>query len=512
MKRVLIALASAAVLATGFVAAQTPAASKTLDIYVIDVEGGKADLWVAPDGTTVLTDTGSPGDRDVSRIMDTINAAGVKKIDYLISTHYHVDHVGGLKDLVTKIPVVTFMDHGPTVEDGAEGHQREQVANFQHDYADIYNKAKHVVLKPGDRVPVPGLDWRIVTSAGQVIKTPLAGGGKPTAECAGLTRPTITRDPENAQSVGFVVQYGGFRLADLADGTADLEYDVVCPSNVIGTVDMFFADNHGLNVADSPVFVHAIQPRVAVVQNSAGKGASVEMFQSMRSTPSLEDVWQLHWGNAAGDEWNSPGVFIANGVDAAAIATSLTAPPRGGGPGGGGGGGGRQGGGAPGAGGPGAAAAPGAGAPAGGAAPQAGAGGGGRGGNAPGGGAAAGPGAGAPGGGAPGAGGAAGAPGGGRAGGGGGGAAAHTPAYSIKVSVQADGSYTVTNTRPVTRVVQAALYATGAAPTPPAPAPYSKTYQARGVATMPATAASKAAAPKAGTTKAAAPTAAPAKK
>src|SRR5689334_13292710 len=154
MKRVLIGLASAAALATGIVAAQTPSASKTLDIYVIDVEGGKADLWVAPDGTTVLTDTGSPGDRDVSRIMDTINAAGVKKIDYLISTHYHVDHVGGLKDLVTKIPVGTFMDHGPTVEDGVDGHQREQVANFQKDYADIYNKAKHVVLKPGDRVPV----------------------------------------------------------------------------------------------------------------------------------------------------------------------------------------------------------------------------------------------------------------------------------------------------------------------------------------------------------------------
>src|SRR5579871_3093669 len=121
MKRACLAVASALALAIGL-SAQTRPAAKPLEIYVIDVEGGKADLWVAPDGTTVITDTGSPGDRDVSRIMDTINMAGVKKIDYLISTHYHVDHVGGLKDLVTKIPVTTFVDHGPTVEDGAEGH------------------------------------------------------------------------------------------------------------------------------------------------------------------------------------------------------------------------------------------------------------------------------------------------------------------------------------------------------------------------------------------------------
>src|SRR5437773_6207114 len=136
MKLTLFAVASALALAAGL-AAQTRPAAKPLEIYVTDVEGGKNDLWVTPSGQTVLIDSGSPCARDVDRIMEVINAAGVKQIDYMITTHYHIDHVGGLQELVKRIPVAHFMDHGPTVEDGVEGHQREQVAGFQAAYAEI---------------------------------------------------------------------------------------------------------------------------------------------------------------------------------------------------------------------------------------------------------------------------------------------------------------------------------------------------------------------------------------
>ncbi len=122
-----------------------------------------------------------------------------------------------------------FLDHGPTVEDGIDGRQREQVAGFQAAYAEIYGKAKHTVLKPGDKIPVPGLDWRIVASAGQVTKVALPGGGKPNPACAGVTRRTIPRDPENGQSVGSIVGFGPFRLLDFGDLTADIEYDLMCP-------------------------------------------------------------------------------------------------------------------------------------------------------------------------------------------------------------------------------------------------------------------------------------------
>src|SRR3982751_5656965 len=128
-------------------AAQTPA-SKGLQVYVVDTEGGKAALWIAPSGQTVLVDSGNPGGRDTDRLMQAIADAGVKQIDYLISTHYHVDHIGGMQELAKRIPIATFVDHGPSVE------EREQVANFQQSYAELYGKAKHLVVKPGDRVPI----------------------------------------------------------------------------------------------------------------------------------------------------------------------------------------------------------------------------------------------------------------------------------------------------------------------------------------------------------------------
>ena len=196
------------------VAAQTRS-PKALDIWVVDVEGGKAALYVTPTGQTALIDTGFPGARDLDRIMAVIADAGVKQIDYLVSTHYHVDHIGNLVELAKRIPVGTFVDHGPTVEGpdvkqiepGPDGltitKPREQVEGFQAAYAELYNKAKHIVVKPGDRLPITGVEWRIATSAGNVLKTPpLPGGGKPNPACTNFTPMAGTTgmvDPDDAQ-------------------------------------------------------------------------------------------------------------------------------------------------------------------------------------------------------------------------------------------------------------------------------------------------------------------------
>src|SRR6476620_6932453 len=133
---------------------------RPLEIYSIDTEGGKSTLYVSPSGQTVLVDTGSPGGRDTDRIMAALADAGVTQIDYLVSTHYHVDHVGGMQELAKRIPIATFVDHGPSVE------EREQVQGFQAAYAELYGKARHIVVKPGDKIPITGLDWRVVSSAG----------------------------------------------------------------------------------------------------------------------------------------------------------------------------------------------------------------------------------------------------------------------------------------------------------------------------------------------------------
>jgi beta-lactamase superfamily II metal-dependent hydrolase len=328
----------AAALTAGLLAA--PAQStNTLDIYVVDPEGGKAALLVTPAGQAVLIDTGSPGDRDVDRIMEAITAAGVKKIDYLVSTHYHVDHIGGMQELVTRIPVETFVDHGPTVEGPVVEGLREQVAGFQAAYAELYGKAKHIVVKPGDTLPIDGLDWRIVTSAGQVLQNALPGAGQPNAACADFTPKDITDDPENGQSVGSLVTFGQFRLIDLGDLLWNVEGALMCPNNRVGTVDLYMVSHHGLDSSGSKALVHGIQPRVAVMQNGTRKGGTVQTFDTLQSSPGFEDLWQAHWSYNGLIERNPAGVFIANVDDAETIAGILTAPPRGGGAGRGGRGG-----------------------------------------------------------------------------------------------------------------------------------------------------------------------------
>jgi len=214
---------------------------------------------------------------------------------------------------------------------------REQIENFQAMYAELYGKAKHLVVKPGDRVPITGLDWRIVTSAGQVLKSPpLPGGGKPNPYCAGFTPiagNTGLNDPDDAQSVGSVIILGQFRALDFGDMWRTKELELMCPNNPIGTVDLYFASSHGAIASGSLPFVHAIQPRVAIMQNGTRKGGAPEPMQTILSSPGLENLWQMHWSYNAMLEQNSPALYIANVDDAATIAGVLTAPPRGAGPG-----------------------------------------------------------------------------------------------------------------------------------------------------------------------------------
>jgi len=299
--------------------------SKTFDMYVIDTEGGHAVLYVSPTGESLLEDTGNPGTRDPDRIMDAIHAAGITQIDHVILTHYHVDHVGGLAELAKRIPIKHFIDHGATVE------PREQVPDFQKTYAELYNGAKHTVVKPGDKIPFGDVDITVVTSAGQVIKTPLPGGGKPNQACADFKPRDETHvDPENPQSVGVVYTFGKFRTVNLGDYTWNAEEKLMCPYNPIGKVDVYLTSHHGIDQSGSPALVHGLEPEVAIMHNSTRKGGAVQTMQVLYTSPGLENVWQLHWAYAAGPEWNTPGVFIANIEEPEVVASVLTKTPLGG--------------------------------------------------------------------------------------------------------------------------------------------------------------------------------------
>src|SRR5580692_8116301 len=289
----------------------TPAFPAALDVYVIDVEGGNATLFVWPSHESLLIDTGNAGaaaPRDAGRILDATKDAGLTQIDHLITTHWHGDHFGGMAELAAKIPIREFIDHGPNTQPG------ELADNFlRTTYPQLYASAKHTVAKPGDKISVAGGDVRVVASAGQVIKTPLPGAGMPNPYCANY-KPGDS-NAEDPQSVGVVVAFGKFRTIHLGDLTKNKEFELMCPNNRIGTVDVLLGLHHGQASSNSEVMVHALHPRVAIMNNGTRKGGEPEVMKTVHSSPGLEDLWQLHFSLLSGQEYTVPGMFIANTID-----------------------------------------------------------------------------------------------------------------------------------------------------------------------------------------------------
>ena len=301
-------------------------AGKTLDIYVVDVEGGNATLFVSPSGESLLMDTGNGGAaavRDADRIMAAVKDAGLSRIDHVITTHWHGDHFGAMSELAGRLPIRHFIDHGPSVQS-----QPASDVFLKDAYPALYGKAKRTMAKAGDRIAIADLDWRIVTSAGAVIKSPLPGAGESNPYCAAF-KPQDPDPTENAQSVGSVVTFGSFRAVHLGDLTWNKEFDLMCPVNRIGTADVFFVSHHGQPSSNAEVLVHALQSRVAIMNNGTRKGGQPPAMRIIHSAPRLEDLWQVHFSTLSGQEHTAPGLFIANTIDDQADAMPIAplAPP-----------------------------------------------------------------------------------------------------------------------------------------------------------------------------------------
>jgi competence protein ComEC len=302
---------------------------KTFDIYFVDVEGGQSTLFVSPSGESLLVDTGNPGDRDADRIAAAAKQAGVTRIDYLVITHYDGDHVGGVKDLSARLPIRTFVDHGPRMPPpGAPPLTAEAQAGVDRvdqSYLEARAKGRHIEVKAGDKVPIQGLDVRVVSSKGAVITQSVSGGAAANPLCREF-KPHPQDTSENIFSVGMAIgAFGRFRLLDLGDLTWNTEHDLVCPNNLLGTMDVYLTTHHGLARSGPPALVHAIRPRVAIMNNGPQKGDSRETWDTLKSSPGLEDIWQLHFsvqrpantrfeesGEPGGKDLNAPESFIAN--------------------------------------------------------------------------------------------------------------------------------------------------------------------------------------------------------
>jgi beta-lactamase superfamily II metal-dependent hydrolase len=280
-----------------------------LRVFAIDVEGGQATLFVTPAGQSLLVDTGYPDNdgRDANRIAAAVKEAGIKKIDYVLITHYHTDHVGGVGQLLDKVQVGAFIDHGPNREDDAAT-QRMYTA---YEKAVSSKKLKRILVKPGDVLPIVGMKATVISADGKLIESPLEGGGETNPYCKDAeVRPAD--NTENARSLGVQIIFGKLKLLDLGDLTWDKEMELVCPANKLGHVDVSIVSHHGMNMSSSPAMVHALGARVAIMENGARKGGSIPALETIGSAPGLETLWQLHFSEEGGQELNTADDYIAN--------------------------------------------------------------------------------------------------------------------------------------------------------------------------------------------------------
>jgi competence protein ComEC len=292
----------------------------TLKIYFIDVEGGQSTLLVTPSGQSLLVDTGwagdgspdaKPGDpaksRDARRIVAAARNAGIQQIDYLLLTHFHPDHDGGMVELSQLLPIRHFIDHG-TLAPGAMADAQYKAAYEA--FMAVRNKAPHSEPKPGDRLPLKDVDAVVVSSAGSTITAAVAGAGSVNSACGSSAMPA--RDPfENPRSTGFVLTFGKFRFLDVGDLSGQPLFDLACPKSLVGAVDVYLVAHHGGPDVSDPATFAAFRPRVAIMNNGLKKGGAPETYETLHHVSGLEDVWQLHRSEASGDKNFAP-ARIAN--------------------------------------------------------------------------------------------------------------------------------------------------------------------------------------------------------
>jgi beta-lactamase superfamily II metal-dependent hydrolase len=283
-----------------------------LRIYFVDVEGGQATLFVTPAKQSLLIDTGWPGKegRDADRIVAAAKLAGISKIDYVLITHFHMDHVGGAPQLAARIPIGTFIDHGENRET-ADAATEKGFQAYQDFLVLASGKYKHMTAKPGDVLPILGMDAVVASADGAVLDHPLPRAGEENPACKGAEQyPADTT--ENLRSLGTVITFGKLRILDLGDLTHDKEMELMCPQNKLGKIDIYIVSHHGWIQSGSPALVWGIAPRVAIMDNGAKKGGSPPVWDIIEKSPGLENLWQLHFSDEGGTAHNVAEEFIAN--------------------------------------------------------------------------------------------------------------------------------------------------------------------------------------------------------
>jgi hypothetical protein len=328
---------SLALLWWSLLGASCPAAAQTADIYFVDVGLGNATFVVSPAGQTMLLDTGPS--RAANRILAFMKQAGLRQVDYLVVSHFEEDHMGAAPRLAEQVPILNWVDHGESVVFGKDdewwrqrrGPWARPGMGKQYDESfESYRKARatgsHIIVRPGDKIPVGGLDVVALSAAGKTISAPLKGAGIPNPVCASIDR-RAEDDAEDGQSIGILISFGAFRFIYLGDLTWNTANSLFCPKNLVGVVDAYLVTHHAQSMTRelgdyyyglsccSQAELHGLRPRAAFLSLGAlgHKFGADAAMKVIRNSPGLEDLWQTEKIVEGGEKGhNPPDQFIAN--------------------------------------------------------------------------------------------------------------------------------------------------------------------------------------------------------
>lgn len=308
-QRAAVGFATLIALSLAAEAALAGGADKRLDIYWIDAEGGAATLIVTPMGQSLLIDTGNPGHRDPDRIVQTaVREAGLRQLDHVIITHYHSDHFGGAATLSTMLPIKHVHDNG--IFEGIVDRPDKSYLEFKAEKRSVISPGDQIELDAGDGKASAPLSIKCIGTRQRYIDAPK--GAPPTEGCA-ESKPKPIDNTDNANSVVTVVSFGRFRFFDAGDLTWNLEKELACPANRVGKVDVYQTGHHGLDQSNNPILIHALAPTVAVFNNGTTKGCDPNTFATLKETPSVQAIYQVHRNLRGDGSPNTDDEYIANG-------------------------------------------------------------------------------------------------------------------------------------------------------------------------------------------------------
>ena len=291
--------------------------TRPLEIYFLDMVGGASTLIVTPLGESVLIDTGSlrPAHRDADRILNACADAGLKRIDFLITTHFHSDHFGAIQEVSQRIPVKRFMDKGTyaPIGDGNSQRSKELYALYE-----LATKGNVTTVRAGDDIPlrndpavkIPRIRLHCVAAEKKVE----GFDGNVDAPVEGI-RMDRRDDSDNARSIALLLTYGPFKFFAGSDITQNVEHHLVHPVNRIGKVDLYQVSHHGLDQSNNPRLLAAINPTVAVAMNGPRKGIQPRTFRDLTALPGLQALYQIHFNTQHEGRYNTRAQCIANPKD-----------------------------------------------------------------------------------------------------------------------------------------------------------------------------------------------------